>query len=50
MRDYFKDENHDNFDEEYEDTKCYMYKLKVMEQLGLDGNEGVVFGGDQTED
>ena len=35
-RDYFKDENHDNFDEEYEDTKCYMYKLKIMEQLSSD--------------
>lgn len=29
-RDYFKD------DEEYEDTKSYMYKLKIMEELSFD--------------
>lgn len=36
-RDYFKDENHDDFDEDYE--KSYMFKLKMLEELGLTENE-----------
>lgn len=47
-RDYFKDENHDNFDE-YDDQRSFMYKLKVMEELGLDGSEESFCGSDQND-
>jgi hypothetical protein len=47
-RDYFKDENMDNFDEEYEDTKCHMYKLKIMEELSLDGSDETFIGSDEN--
>lgn len=43
-RDYFKD------DEEYEDTKSYMYKLKIMEELGFDGSEETFIGSDENDD
>jgi len=41
-RDYFKD------DEEYEDTKSYMYKLKIMEELSFDRGEETFIGGDEN--
>jgi hypothetical protein len=37
-RDYFTDDNQDNFDEDYETQKCFMQKLNVLEELGNDGS------------
>jgi hypothetical protein len=43
-RDYFKD------DEEYEDTKSYMYKLKILEELSFDRSDETFIGSELNDE